>query len=314
MPELPEVHTTTIGLNKVLKGRIFSNVWTDLKTSDKRQSDTIKNPKFFEKFKKSIKDKKFIKTQRVGKNILIHLRDPLTPLKTNKTILIHMKMTGHLMYGKYHYIKKINSWTPHKSEKNKKLKDPYNRFIRVVFTLDNDKHLVFCDARKFGKITLLETSKIFESRHLKTLGLDALSPKLNLETFRKILNKKPNGKIKSVLLDQTLISGIGNIYSDEALWLSNIHPLSIVSKIPKKEMSILYKSVIKVLKKGIDFGGDSTSDYRNIYGEHGKFHHAHNVYRLKGTKCKKRGCFGAIERLVVGGRSAHFCNQHQRLF
>lgn len=308
MPELPEVHTTTLGVNKVLKGRKFIDVWTDLKSKDKRQADTVKNPKYFEKFKREIKGKKFLKAERVGKNILIHITGA-------KTILIHMKMTGHLMYGKYDYNKKINppagGWVPHKNELNKKLSDPYNRFVRVVFILDNEKHLVFCDTRKFGKITLLDKDTAKNSKHLNTLGIDAMSKNLNAEKFSEILNKRAVGKIKSVLLDQTLIAGIGNIYSDEALWLSNIHPLSIVSKIPKKEMGVLFKYVKEVLKKGIEFGGDSTSDYRNINGEHGKFHHAHNVYRLKGKKCKKKNCNGIIERMVIGGRSSHFCDKHQ---
>ncbi len=307
MPELPEVHTTTLGVNKVLKGRTFLDVWTSLNSKDKRQTDTIKNPLFFKKLQKEIKGKKFLKAERVGKNILIHISE-------SKTILIHMKMTGHLMYGKYEFDKKNNSWSPHKSEKNEKLRDPYNRFVRVVFILDNDMHLVFCDTRKFGKITILNTDDIKDSKHLNTLGIDALSKNLNSKKFGEILNERTNGKIKSVLLDQTKIAGIGNIYSDEALWLSNIHPLSIVSKIPKREMSTLYIATVKVLEKGIDFGGDSTSDYRNIYGEHGKFHHAHNVYRLKGEKCKKKNCEGVIERLVVGGRSAHFCPKHQKIF
>lgn len=314
MPELPEVHTTTLGANKVLKGRTFLDVWTSLNSKDKRQSDTIKNPLFFKYLQKEIKGKKFLKAERVGKNILIHITD-------GKTILIHMKMTGHLMYGKYKKLKvKISklkfeeSWVPHEDEKNKKLSDPYNRFIRVVFILDNGMHLVFCDTRKFGKITILDTETAKNSKHLNTLGIDALSKNLNSKKFGELLNTKPNGKIKSVLLDQTKIAGIGNIYSDEALWLANIHPLSIVSKIPEKFMAELYKATVKVLEKGIDFGGDSTSDYRNINGEHGKFHHAHNVYRLKGKKCKKKNCGGIIERLVVGGRSAHFCPVHQKLF
>lgn len=307
MPELPEVHTTTLGVNKVLKGRTFVDVWTSLNSKDKRQSDTIKNPLFFKHLQKEIKGKKFLKAERVGKNILIHLTE-------GRTILIHMKMTGHLMYGQYEYDKKNNSWIPHQNEKNEKLRDPYNRFVRVVFILDNYMHLVFCDTRKFGKITILNSDDIENSKHLNTLGIDALSKNLNSKKFGELLNTKPNGKIKSILLDQTIIAGIGNIYSDEALWLANIHPLSIVSKIPEKSMSELYKATVKVLEKGIDFGGDSTSDYRNIHGEHGKFHHAHNVYRLKGKKCKKKNCGGIIERLVVGGRSAHFCPAHQKLF
>lgn len=307
MPELPEVYTTTLGVNKVLKGRTFLDVWTSLNSKDKRQSDTIKNPLFFKKLQKEIKGKKFLKAERIGKNILIHISD-------GKTILIHMKMTGHLMYGKYEYDKKNNSWIPHKDEKNEKLRDPYNRFVRVVFILDNGMHLVFCDTRKFGKITILNTEMAKNSKHLNTLGIDALSKDLNAKKFGELLNERANGKIKSVLLDQTKIAGIGNIYSDEALWLANIHPLSIVSKIPSNVMAELYKATVKVLEKGIDFGGDSTSDYRNIHGEHGKFHHAHNVYRLKGKKCKRKNCEGTIERLVVGGRSAHFCPVHQKLF
>ncbi len=307
MPELPEVHTTTLGVNKVLKGRSFLDVWTSLNSKDKRQPDTIKNPLFFKKLQKEIKGKKFLKAERVGKNILIHLSE-------SKTILVHMKMTGHLMYGKYEYDKKNNSWNPHIDEKNEKLRDPYNRFVRVVFILDNKMHLVFCDTRKFGKITILNTEDLNNSKHLNTLGVDALSKELNANKFGEILNTRPNGKIKSVLLDQTKIAGIGNIYSDEALWLSSVHPLSTVSKIPSNIITELYKATVKVLEKGIDFGGDSTSDYRNIHGEHGKFHHAHNVYRLKGEKCKKKNCEGVIERLVVGGRSAHFCPIHQKLF
>ena len=113
-------------------------------------------------------------------------------------------------------------------------------------------------------------------------------------------------------MDQSVVAGVGNIYSDEALWLSGIHPTSIVSKIPEKKLKELLKAVIAVLKKGIDFGGDSTSDYRQIDGTRGKFSGQHNAYRLTGKPCKKRGCSGVITRIIVGGRSAHFCSVHQK--
>ena len=115
-------------------------------------------------------------------------------------------------------------------------------------------------------------------------------------------------------MDQTVISGVGNIYSDEALWLASIHPVSIVAKIPPAKIRELFAAVRTVLEKGIDFGGDSTSDYRRIDGTRGAFSHEHNAYRLTGKPCKKRGCTGVITRMIVGGRSAHFCSVHQKLY
>jgi len=126
--------------------------------------------------------------------------------------------------------------------------------------------------------------------------------------------KRPNGRIKNVLMTPEIIAGVGNIYSDEALWLASIHPESKPSKIPEKDLKKLYGSVIEVLKKGIDFGGDSMSDYRNIHGERGKFQGQHNAYRKTGKPCGKRGCKGIITRKIVGGRSAHFCSVHQKLY
>ena len=126
--------------------------------------------------------------------------------------------------------------------------------------------------------------------------------------------KRAKGKIKQVLMDPYIIAGIGNIYSDEILWRASIHPLSLVGKIPDKNMKEMFKATKVLLKKGIDFGGDSMSDYRNIDGEHGKFQDHHRAYRRKGKPCGKKGCKGTITRLVVGARSAHFCPVHQKLY
>ena len=193
------------------------------------------------------------------------------------------------------------------------LKDPFNRFIRLVFTLSNGKHLVLSDMRKFAKVCLLSTSALFESEDLKDVGPEPLVPAFEFRKFKSRLLKRPSGKIKQVLMDQSIIAGIGNIYSDEMLWLSGIHPLSIVSRIPKIKLRELYKGMITVLKKGINFQGDSTSDYRNPYGERGEFQHKHNAYRRTGKSCSKKDG-GMIKRLKVGGRSAHFCPVHQKLF
>jgi formamidopyrimidine-DNA glycosylase len=310
MPELPEVQTTVNGLNKTVKGLTIKNVWSDLPSHTIARPDykeTIKYLPFFEKFKNTVTGKKILGAERRAKNVLINLSG-------SQTILIHMKMTGHIMYGKYAYDKKKNEWTPAQTEKNDALRDPFNKWLHLVLSLSNGKHLVLSDVRKFAKVTLLSTNEAHASKHLADIGPEPLDKNFTYNLFKERLLKKPTGKIKQVLMDGSIIAGVGNIYSDEALWLAGIHPLSQPAKIPEATLKVLYTSVQTVLKKGIDFGGDSTSDYRQIDGTPGKFNHAHNAYRLTDTVCKKRGCKGAILRMVVGGRSAHFCATHQKIF
>jgi formamidopyrimidine-DNA glycosylase len=289
MPELPEVQTTVSGLYRFVRGLSIIDVWTEYNSPYFHGKDTIKDPKYFKYFKNKIKNTEIIHISRRAKNILIHLSNEYT-------ILIHMKMTGHVMYGDY----------------NKK--DPYNRFIRLIFYLSNGKTIELCDTRKFAKVTLIETAKMNESIHLKDIGPEPLEKEFTFPIFKDQINKKPNGKIKLVLMDQSIIAGIGNIYADESLWRSGIHGESIVKKIPDKKLKELYKAIISTLSKGIDFGGDSMSDYRNIHGERGKFQEEHKAYRKTGTKCSKKGCNGKIIRTVIGGRGTHFCNTHQKIY
>lgn len=312
MPELPEVQTTVDGINKTVKGRVITDVWTDYKSSMKMHSESIKNPKYFTEFKKRIIGAKIKGARRRAKNILIDLSN-------GETILIHMKMTGHLMYGNYEYIRKENKWRA--SDKGP-LQDPFNQFLHVVFTFENGpstslragNHLAFSDMRKFAKVSYVETDTEDESRHLSGLGPEPLTKMFTYPLFKERLMLRKRGKIKQVLMDQSVMAGIGNIYSDEILWRSNVHPLSIVEKIPEKNLKLMYIAVGETLKKGIDFGGDSTSDYRNIKGERGQFQATHNAYQMHKKKCKKKGCPGVLERIQVGGRSAHFCPVHQLLF
>ncbi len=308
MPELPEVTTTVNGLKIALKGLSFLDVWTDLSKEKviKQFENTIKSEKFFKDFRKNSLNVKILSVERRAKNILINLSN-------NKTILIHLKMTGHIIVGKYIFNKKENKWKPEPNER-KELHDPYNRFVHAVFTLSNGKHMVFCDTRKFGKITMVDSQNVHETIHLKNLGFEPLEINFDLNKFKKQLLSKPNKNIKTVLMDQSVIAGIGNIYSDEMLWLANINPESKSNKIPSSQMKLLFKSMKKILNKGIDFGGDSMSDYRNIDGARGNFQNYHNVYRKNKLPCGKKGCSGVIIRKVLDGRSAHFCNVHQKLF
>ena len=299
MPELPEVTTTVKGLNEVLPKLSIRDIWSDyyLRTKNKR-SDTIKNKKYFEHFRKEIIGEKVKNAERRGKNVLIHLTH-------NKTILIHMKMTGHLLYGKYTWKEEV--WT----SQEKFLSDPFNKFIHLIFTLSNGKYLAFSDMRKFAKVILFETSGRDDIVDLKLLGPEPI-PNLSLEIFKNQLFKKPNGKIKTVLMDQTVIAGIGNIYSDEILWTAGVHPERKTSTLKNNEVENMWQATKKILVSSIKMGGDSMSDYRNIYGQKGGFQNIHKVYRRTKEECLKRGCKGIITRKIIGGRSSHFCNIHQK--
>ncbi len=310
MPELPEVTTTTNGLQRILPGLKITAVWTDLARDTVSRPDflhTIKSKKFFKNFEKNVVGAKVINVERRAKNILVNLNN-------GHTILMHLKMTGHIMVGQYEYNKKDNKWSVHKDEKNTALHDPYNRFIHFVFTLSNGKNMVFCDSRKFGKITLVTTEGAHDTIHLKGMGPEPLNKDFTFKDFENILLKKKNGKIKITLMDPKVIAGIGNIYSDEMLWAADIHPLSSISKIPEKPLKKLYAEMKKVLEKGIDFGGDSMSDYRNVDGKRGEFQNKHNAYRKNKELCGKAGCGGTITKTITAGRSAHFCNKHQILY
>lgn len=282
MPELPEVETTVQGLKKTVLGLIIKDVWTDLKTGDKRKADSVGNPKYFISFKKEVVNKKIKSIERRAKNILINLSN-------NKTILIHLKMTGYLFYGQ----------------------DPKIKFAHVIFSLSNKKYLVFSDMRKFGKITLLDTKTKHISKHLKNIGPEPLEKQFTITNFKSRILRKPNSKIKTVLMDQTIIAGIGNIYSDEILWRAGIHPERKISEIKNIEFKKIFRAMRETLTKGIKLGGDSMSDYKNIYGGKGNFQLHHKAYRRTGEKCTKKGCKGTIIRKMINGRSAHFCSVHQ---
>jgi formamidopyrimidine-DNA glycosylase len=290
MPELPEVQTTVNGLNRTIRGLKIVDVWTDYNSLFQKGKDSVKDPTYFKYFKKEVVGAKVLGASRRAKNILVSIQ------KNNKNlvILVHMKMTGHLMYGDYDRA------------------DPFNRFIHLVFTFGNGKTLELSDMRKFAKVTLIHEKDLAKTVHLEHIGPDPLDRSFTLEVFKERLGRKPNGRIKTVLMDQSVIAGIGNIYSDEALWQVGLHPEERVKNIPDPLLKKLHDAAKTVLKKGIDFGGDSMSDYRNIDGKRGRFQGQHNVYRKTGEHCSKPGCKGIILRKVVGGRSAHFCSMHQR--
>jgi formamidopyrimidine-DNA glycosylase len=285
MPELPEVETTVLGLKKEVLGKKFLNCFAETKK-------IIKKPKNFELFKREIKGTTIEKIWRRGKNIIFELSN-------GKFMLIHLKLTGHFLIGKWK--RKNKEWIP--IEGSEALKDPMNRFLRVIFFLDDGRQLALSDLRKFAKIEILNKEEL--EKTFSKIGPEPLDENFTLEKFKEILNKVKKGKIKKVLMDQQKIAGIGNIYSDEILWEAKIHPAKDVKNLKEKEIESIFKAIKKILKKGIESGGESISDFRKITGEKGEFDKERKVYRREGEKCFR--CESKIKRIKFGQRSSYFC-------
>lgn len=238
--------------------------------------------------------------ERFGKNVVIRLIG-----RGNKPwrLIIHPKMTGHLLMGKWK--KSKEGWM---SASGGHLAEKVNQFIHFLLKLSRGEMLGLSDVRKFAKITLEEEKEGYPSS-LDKLGPDPTSDRFNREDLARILHGK-KGKIKQVLMDQAVLSGIGNIYSDEVLWLAKIDPLRRADSIESRELKLLYASIRRILGKAINLRGSSVNNYRDIRGRKGKYAEERLVYRRTGDKCPR--CGAGIRRIKIGGRSAHFCPSCQK--
>lgn len=294
MPELPEVETIVRSLNRTVLGRKIEDVWSDTKK-------IIKRPQSFWQFKKEIIGRKIESVKRRAKNILIGLSG-------NKTLLIHQKMTGHLLIGNWKL--KDDRWRPLLKGP---LEDSVNLYIHLMFQLSGrgggGLMLALSDLRKFAKIELSD-KKIIE-KELSSLGPEPLEKSFTFKKFKDCFKNK-KGKIKQILMRPEIIAGIGNIYSDEILWEAKIHPLKTIQLLSEKEFEKIYLAMKKILSKAIKLKGDSMSDYRLITGEKGGYQNVQKAYRQEGMPCHRKDG-GIIERIKIGGRSAHFCPICQKL-
>jgi formamidopyrimidine-DNA glycosylase len=290
MPELPEVQTTVDGLRNKIVGLRILDVWTDTPKLVKNSS--------FKVFEKQIKNAKIEKIDRRGKNILIYL-------DKNRLLLVHQKMTGHLLYG---------SWNMDHGSWISKIKGPFkervNQYIHLLFYLSNGKMLALSDLRKFAKVILGPAEEILNSKDLKNLGPEPLDKSFIFKKFKEVLRGK-HGKIKQVLMDQNALVGIGNIYSDEILWKAKINPLRPTNKLKDSELKKIYEATEAILKEAVKLRGTSMSDYRDVEGKKGNYANVLSVYQREGEKCLR--CRTKIKRIKLGGRSAHFCPKCQKL-
>ena len=290
MPELPEVETVILGLHGLLINHTIRKINYDWPNSFR-----ISN-KNAEKF---ILNSGIIDVRRRGKMILIDL-------STQKTLLIHLKLTGQLVYkqtSNLNEIRRFGAGHPTQSL----ISELPDKTTRATFELDRQAHLFFNDLRKFGWIQMFSTKDIEQTGYISNLGPDALEIS-NKEFVQAICNRHKS--IKACLLDQTIIAGCGNIYADESLWLSKIHPKTPASKLKPKQGTILCKQLQNVLKLGLHHGGSSIKNYVNAKGEKGGFLDFANVYQRNGLPCKR--CQNKINRIIVASRGTHICEVCQK--
>ena len=273
MPELPEVETVVRGLREKVVGRIIKkvNIYYD---------NIIEYPDVCS-FQKKIKNQKINEINRYGKWIIFVL--------DNYYLLSHLRMEGK-------YFLKPKGATLEKHE-------------HVSFVLDNDMELRYMDVRKFGKMQLIEKENINEIGPFLEMGLEPWDKKLNtLYLKEKFLRKKL--PIKSCLLDQRIIVGIGNIYADEILFLSKINPLKEANSLSLEELERIIDNTKLVLEKAIEKGGTTIRSYTSLNGIHGLFQQELYVHSKEGQKCLI--CGSDILKIKVGGRGTYYCPKCQK--
>jgi formamidopyrimidine-DNA glycosylase len=286
MPELPEVTVIVRGLDKKLKGLELTGVEFDWPKKFLWNSYSIKD----------LKGARVIGVRRLGKVVVID-----TDRKFS--ILIHLKLTGQIIYQDKktrlaggHPLPPLNLPSP-------------NKTTRATFEFTNGGHMHFNDLRKFGWVKFVPTDDEKIKAAIGVLGPDALE--ISFADFVERIKKKPNGRIKKLLMDQTFVSGIGNIYSDEALWRAKIHPARSPGSLSDAELKALYNGIRDSMTLAIDKGGSSANSFVDSGGEKGLFLTFANAYHMTGRPCAR--CKTIIVRKKMDGRSAHFCPNCQRL-
>lgn len=291
MPELPEVETIVRDLRKKIIGLKITDFWSD-------REKPVHQAGGVAKFKKEIIGKKILTLTRRAKFIVVDIEG-------DKSLFIHQKISGHLMYGKW--VLKNGVWVS--AIKGPLENDRQNQYIRYIWSFNNGYQMAMSDLRRFSRVILVKDKDVSNLKEIKNLGPEPLD--INFDKFIDLFYKK-RGNLKPVLMDPFFIVGIGNIYSDEILWDSGYHPLSRVENLSDADLRKIYNSTVKILNKAIKAKGSSVDDYRIPSGEKGSYQEMERAYQQTGKKCfKKDG--GIIKRIVVGGRSAHFCPKHQKL-
>jgi formamidopyrimidine-DNA glycosylase len=279
MPELPEVETIKLGLQKYLKGHKFIDI-------------EILSEGIFEGNTKEIIGAKVVDIRRFGKGLVIDLDN-------KKSLAIHIKLTGQIIYR--------DKKTENVPLSTTKVKTIPNNATRVIFKLYNDAILYFNDLRKFAWIKIIKTDELYMIPFFKNMGPEPFKD-LTLEKFEQVISKSKI-KIKPLIMDQAKIGGIGNIYANDALFLAGIDPRRVANTLALLEAKKLYEAILKVMEKSLRFGGASELNFVNVMGQEGKYQMHSLVYGKKGMTCPNKN--GKIEKIFLGGRGTFFCPKCQ---
>lgn len=275
MPELPEVETVKEALNQTVKGQTIKEI-------ELRYEPMVKNMSAAE-FKEKLINQTIQAVSRRGKYLVFHFDD--------YQLLSHLRMEG-----KYFYVDSDFELNPH---------------VHVIFKLENGKRLLYQDTRKFGTYHLYDKAIDLETTApFQVLGLEPFATEFTPSYVKeKIQNKKK--PIKSLLLDQTVVCGLGNIYVDEVLYRARLHPLTSSSELTDKDIENVVKYTVEVLARAIELGGTTIRTFRSSHGVSGTFQNELLVHQRKGENCYE--CHTPIEKIKVGGRGTYFCPTCQKL-
>ena len=287
MPELPEIEVTKRSLFK----KINTAKIIDIKIYNKNLRYKITNT-----FSKNLINQKILKISRRSKYLIFHFK--------KKLLLAHLGMSGKLLLVRCSD-KKIYKTSFYYGLN---LIPEHNH---IYFTLSNGLIMVYNDVRRFGFFKLYNTKKINSILFLNKLGLEPLSKEFNIKYFKKFTERKKKN-IKSLLMDQTFVSGLGNIYVNEALFISKIFPLRSCNNLSRTEIKKLILNIKKILKVSISKGGSSIKDYRNAFGESGSFQQFFRVYGQENKNCSRISCKGKIKKINISSRSSFFCSKCQK--
>lgn len=301
MPELPEVESVRLGLKKVLVGQTILKVKVNNEKIVSSNSNIRKpDPKKTAEFKTKIKNKKILDVKRRAKNIIIELDD-------ESIILIHLKMTGQLVYLPNNKNQKptIGGHPILESYKN----DLPNKHTHIVFELENGT-LYYNDTRQFGYVLYYKNlESAIDKKHFHKIGLEPFDKKFTLGYFTEKIKLK-NKNIKSVLLEQDIVVGCGNIYADEICFASQVLPHRTAKDLSNREVEKIYNNIKDILSLAIKHGGSSISDYLLADGSRGNYARLHKVYGKAGIECQI--CNNILEKETVGGRTTVYCTQCQK--
>jgi formamidopyrimidine-DNA glycosylase len=283
MPELPEVETVVRQLEPEVEGHGIER----LEVLDPRWSRPVPP----EKLGAAVSGATIERLGRRGKYILMHL-------DSERTLVMHLRMTGNLILREgEEMLDPSEGRRLYESERSTE-----EKHLRARFVLEDGRELWFTDPRRFGEAFLLDDSKLDE--RFAKLGIEPFSPEFTSQALGEMAAGR-KAPLKSFLLDQSGIAGVGNIYADEALFRAELHPLSPAGSMKPEHLEALRDAVVAALEAGIDAGGSSIDDYRDSRGERGTMQDEFLVHTREGEECLR--CGGTIVRIVVGGRSTYFC-------